>query len=779
MAERMDDEKLLSHLQLLEEDSADFTFGLLASARRASVREYYRRPYGNEEEGWSQIITSDVQDTVEWLLAELLKIFVSSEDAVVFDPTRESEVKGAQQATDACNYVFYKQNPGFLVLYTLFKDALQQKNCAVHWRKETVRSKETIPVRGATEEVLAAAMQDGDEIEAAEEYQAPLMDPATGQPALDAAGQPLLQTLINAKIARITERKVVKVEAFEPENLLVKRDWTSPLLHDCPYVSRVMEVTLSDLHQMGHKDVTAEELAASSEPGGTIDSINRRDRTGGLNEDVTTDLSNTQTEDESQTTGWLRIEWVLVDTDGDGISERREVFRLKERILSSEECPQVPVATGSPLLVQHRWDGMSIAELVSDIQKLRTDLMRGVVNNAILANNPRKTVMVDSNGAPLASIEDLLDGRPGGVVQQWAENAVGVEATPYVGNQMQPLLGYVDAMREQRTGLTMNRMGIDPNALRPGERTLGEAQIIDDASKQRTALIARVFAEVLVKPTFQGILRLLTEGGMEKIAFRLRGEFVELDPNEWRDSYDMTINVGLGTGDKQGQMAVMRGIVSDQIQLAQSPLGPMMITPRQIYNTRAKMLDLQGIKDIGNYYTDPGEAKLPEKPGGPPPEVTIEQLRGQIAMTKIDREAELKEREAQNNFTLQQQNDERDAERERRQAEYDFQIELAKIAEGRYKTDKDNAARVTVAKISHPESILPPGWGVDPETGKVVQGPDPFETILQGMELLRAEISAPAQIVRDPETGRPVGITKGGRMRPLVLDESGRVAGHQ
>jgi hypothetical protein len=774
----MDDEQLLTHLQLLEEDSADFTFGQLASDRRQSVREYYRRQYGNEEEGWSQIVTSDVQDTIEWLLPELLDIFISSEDAVVFDPTRAADVKGAQQATDACNYVFYKQNNGFMVLYTAFKDALQQKNCAIHWRKETVRSKETIPVRGATEEMLAAVMQEGDEIEGVEEMQAPLIDPATGQPAVGPDGQQMMQTLLSVKLARITERKVVKVDAFEPENLLVKRDWTSPLLHECPYVARNMPVTLSELAVMGFKDVTAEELRASAEPGDSQDSIDRQDRTGGLNQDVR-DVRPFDSEDDSLATGWLRIEWVLVDFDSDGIAERREIYRLKDRILSNEECGQVPIATGSPILVQHRWDGMSVADLVSDLQRLRTDLTRAIVNNAALANNPRRSVMVDSNGAPMAVIEDLLDDRPGVVVQKWHENAIGVEATPYVGNQMQPLLGYVDEMREQRTGLTKQRMGMDPNALRPGDRTLGETQIIDNAAKMRTKLIARIFAEVLVKPTFQGILKLATEGGMEKIAFKLRGEFVELDPNEWRDSYDMTINVGLGTGDKQGQIAVLNGVKQTQLMLAQSPLGPMMVTPKQIYNTNAKMLDLSGFKNVGDYLTDPGEAKLPEKPNGPPPEVMIEQMRQQTAMQKIDREAQMKEREAQNAFTLQQQNDERDAERELRKAQYEYELELARIAEGRYKTDKDNAAKVTVAKIAHPESILPPGWGVDPETGAVVQGPDPFEVLMAGMQTINAKLDAPAEIMRDPATGRPVGIVKGGQVRPIVRDEAGRVVGHQ
>lgn len=775
----MDDTKLLSHLQLLEEDSAQFTFGSLAAARRRSAREYFRRPYGDEEEGWSQIITSDVQDTIEWLVPGLVDIFLSTDKAVEFRPRRQSEVQGAQQATDACNYVFYQQNCGELILQTLFRDALMYRNCAVHWRSETIRSKEVIPVRGATAEMLAEMMEPDDKVEGAEETEVPVVDQATGQPVLNAAGQPVTVTLISAKISRITMRKVVRVEAFEPENLLVKRDWTSPLLEECPYVARIMPVTLSDLKMMGFDDVTADELAASEEPGGAGDWIDRKDRKGGNAEDEThAEVAEKNTDDESMTSGWLRIEWVLADVDGDGIAERREIYRLKDRILSKEECPEVPIATASPILVQHRWEGLSLADLLSDLQALNTELTRGVVNNAKLANNPRKTVLVDRNGAPLASIDDLLDGRPGGIVQQKQADAIGFEATPFVGNQMEPLLQRIDMMREQRTGVTKQRMGIDPNMLRP-DRTLGETQIIDTASQQRTKLIARNFAVLLVKPIFRGIKRLLTEGDMDKLAFELRGEFVELDPNDWRDSYDMTINVGLGTGDTQNQLAVLAAVRQTQMQIAPSPLGKMMITPKQIFTTNARMLELSGFKNVGEFFTDPGNAPLPEKPPEPPPpQVLVAQMRQQTEGERLKIEAAAKEREQQNAFELQRANDERDATRELKKAEYEYQLQLAEIADRRYATDANNKRAIAVAHIQHPESPLPPGWGINVATGELEQGPDPFAILMAGMETINAKLDAPAEIVRDPATGRPVGVMKGGQVRPIVRDEAGRVVGH-
>jgi hypothetical protein len=184
--DKMDDEKLLAHLQTLEQDSSSFTWGQLGTERAKGMREYHREPYGTEVDGLSSIVTSEVQDTVEWILPDLIDIFTSTEKAVVFDPTSAEDVKGAEQATDACNYVFYKQNNGFLVLYTAIKDALIAKNCAVTWRKEESRVKTVIPVTGATKEELAFVVQDageGAEIEAARMTPGQIVvDPVSGQP---------------------------------------------------------------------------------------------------------------------------------------------------------------------------------------------------------------------------------------------------------------------------------------------------------------------------------------------------------------------------------------------------------------------------------------------------------------------------------------------------------------------------------------------------------------------------------------------------------------------
>ena len=662
---KMQDDDLLRALQDKEEASAKYVWGELATTREQSRREYYKLPYGNEQEDWSQIVASDVSDTVEWVLPALLKIFTSTDKAVSFEPSRANDVKGAEQATDACNYVFYKQNNGFLILYTAFKDALITGNAAVMWRKEAKESVISIPFQGATDEMLALMLQeDGAEIQEVRTEQ--VVDQMTGQ----------VMNIHTGRLKRTEKRNIVKVEAFDPNDLLVDAEWTSPLLQDCPYVCRVMEVTLSDLKLMGF-DVDEEDLEASDR------NLMQREVEETAYDAMTEDL------DTSQADGYLRIEFVLMDRDGDGIAERLCVYRLQDKILKIEEVSHVPIATASPILNTHQWAGMSMAEAVSDLQKLHTELLRQTLNNLYLTNNPRTKVLTDSNWSPLANIDDLLDSRPGGIIRARDPNAIQSDVIPFAAGASLPMLEYVQAMRENRTGVSRTSMGLNPDSL---NNTATGRQIDQSAAQQRIELIARIFAEILVKPIFQGVLKTLTDGGIEKLAFRLRDEFVEYDPQEWRDQYDMTIHVGLGTGDKMAQAASLMQIM----QLQQQGMALGMVQPKHLYHSFSKLIENAGFKDVQSFAQDP--STLPPQPPQTPLPIQIEQMKlqadqqkfqaqMQADIQKTQAELQAKLQETQANLELQAANDQRDAEREQMKAQMDAQLEAQKIEFERWKVE--------------------------------------------------------------------------------------------
>ena len=756
MSKRMDDEDLLELLNRKEDAASHYIHGQLGDERESSMRQYHRMPYGNEVDGESTIVASDIQDSVEWILPALLKTFTATDRVVEFIPRTASEVESAKQATDCVSYVFNKQNNGFLVLYTAIKDMLTVKNCAVMWRKEDVETVSSVPFKGATAEMLAMMLQEEDaEIEQAnsapmvDEQGQPQIDPMTLQPVMGYSG----------RIKKTEKKSIVKVEAFSPDALLVQRDWTSPLLHDCPYVGRLMRVTLSELKMMGF-DCTAEELSASDmrdagANGSRLTDVDRIEAAGSqlVNDD--------HSDDDSMAEGWLRIEYVLADKDGDGIAERLCVYRLQDKILKCEVTSHVPIATSSPILNPHRWDGMSEIDVVADLQELHTELLRQTLNNLYLTNNPRTKVLTDANWSPLANIDDLLDSRAGGVIRQRDVNAISEQVIPFSAGASMPMLEYVQGMRENRTGVSRQSQGLNPDSL---NNTAKGKQIDMSASMQRIELIARIIAETLVKPIFQGILKVLTDGEMGKLAFRLRDEFVEYDPNEWRDQYDMTINVGLGTGDTQAKAQQLMAIM----QLQEKGMAIGLVTPKHLYHSASKIIENAGFKDVQNFVQDPSLA--PPQPPQTPLPVQIEQMKiqadaqkhqaqGQADVQKFQAESQMqmqieqakmeaKLQEVRANLELQASNDERDAQREMHKAQMDAQLEAQKIEFERWKAELQAQTQIYLAQLSA-------GNAQPIDTGGDIN--NALAAAIEGIKATMETMNRPKTIIRGPD-GRAAGI---------------------
>ena len=733
---RMSDANLLSMAQAYERDSAQYTNTVLKRKRTIALNDYNQRPYGNEQEGWSGYVDSTVADTVEWLLPDLIRPFITNSKAVVFKPDTADQVQGAKDATAAVNYVFHRQNNGFMILNTLFKDALIETNGAAHWYKRTKIKREVTKFTSATSMQIAAYMAPRKKGEEPGELdkdslvvvgERPVIDTATGRPMFDKAGQQMTEKLVSGRIIRKTRKQCIIVDAFEPENLLVLRTWTTPLLDECPYVCRLWEMTLSDLNtlleDLGEDTVTADELAGSGRDDGadfTLMRARRNDDDIGLL-GISNRIHGIDNNDPSQTTGWVRFEWIIADVDGDGYAERRLVIRLATKVLHDEEVDEVPICTGSPILRPHAWDGLGAAENVSDLQLLQTELMRGVINNSYAANNPRKTVLVDDDWAPLVDVDDLLDSRIGGAIRTKRMDAISLEPTEYVGHEMEPLLNRVENMTEKRTGMTKQRMGMDPNALKQ-DRTLGEVQIIDNASRQRTELMARVLGELYLIPIMRGINRLLRSGDMEPLKFQQGNKFVSLDPNEWDTDYEMECTVGLGNGDTDKQLMTLGRIYGTQQQIAASPLGPMMVTPHQMYNTQAQIIELGGFKDPSEFFMDPGEfgpdgkpVMLPSPPPPPPPyQIAVEEMRQKGESERKAMELDVKgqqERQARaDQDAVQAANDQRDAELEALKQENDRlqnahtqEMDALKLQLEKYKVDKQSDTTIAVAKLTHPD----------------------------------------------------------------------------
>jgi hypothetical protein len=256
-----------------------------------------------------------------------------------------------------------------------------------------------------------------------------------------------------------------------------------------------------------------------------------------------------------------------------------------------------------------------VADLVEDFQRIHTEIQRQQLDNLYLANNQETVVQTDTMGNPLANIDDLLNRRPGGVIRERVAGAVRPYQVQWQGIQAMPMLEQLSVEKENRTGYTRYSQGMDADSL---NKTARGMNMIMNASAKRMKLMARIAAEAMVAPMFQGIFKMLTEFGMEKLAFHLNGKFVTVNPQEWRDKYDMTINVGLGTGDDVQKSQMLIQIAQAQAVVAGSPFAEKLINPKKIYNVQARLAENAGFKNPGEFWVDPDS--IPPQPPKQPPQ---------------------------------------------------------------------------------------------------------------------------------------------------------------
>ena len=755
----MTESDLLSFLDSEASAAYKFTDGELGSDRDKALRAYMRTPYGNEMEGRSSAVSSDVFDAVEGMLPDLLEVFTASDKAVVFEPIGPEDVEMAEQVTDACNYVFYKKNNGFLILYTAIKDGLMLKTGGIKWYYETVKTPTVSRYVGVDEMQIALFMQEN---KTAEIVQRELADPTPEdlrQAQMTGLPPPQRYTL---KIRTIEEIGTVKVCALPPDELHVSRKHNSITLDNCPYVAHVTKRTLSEVRQMGYT-VSIDDINAAKNDNYTLSEFaNERQggRFGWWNDD--------NPSDETMQMGFLRDEYVLVDYDGDGIAERRRIVRLGDVILENSECTHVPIAAWTPYILTHQFAGISVADLVEDFQRIHTEIVRQQLDNLYLANNQETIVQTDPQGNPLANIDDLLNRRPGGVIRERVAGAVRPYQVQWQGIQAMPMIEQLSVEKENRTGYTRYSQGMDADSL---NKTARGMTMIMNASAKRMKLMARIIAEAMVAPMFKGIFKTLTEFGMENISFRLNGKFVSVNPQEWRDQYDMTINVGIGTGDDVQKSQMLVQIAQAQAAVAQSPYAERLLNPKKIYNVQARLAETAGFKNPGEFWVDP-DSLPPAQPKQalPDPKIMLEQAKMQNDMHKTQAEMQ-----------IDQQKSAMELEFKRQEAELDRQNEMAMM---QLKIESEERIRAAELLMEQTRGMNPASSSSEPDNDDSNEQSSNVKIMLEQMQntmtTLAESISAPKIVVRD-EDGTVVGIQTLGEdvsvQKSVIRDNQGNIVG--
>jgi hypothetical protein len=596
--------ELLALISTEEQQAIGYQYGTLSSEREQAMDYYMGRAFGNEVEGKSQVISTDVRDAVEGMLPSLLDMFTSSKEAVEFEPVGMEDEQQAKAATALCNYVFYKQNNGFLLLYQWFKDALLQKNGVVKfwYEDDEKKTKETY--------------ENLNELELFQLLQTPNLEVSATKERED--GTMEIEVTVTDKSGKVCVRNV------PPEEFLITPKHNSVDLQECLFVAHRQRLTVSELKEMGY-DVTDESGDAGMEF--SPEYLSRRQ--------FPEETLENDPADPALRRVWVTECYMRVDYDGDGVAELRKILRCGQLILENEECDYIPFAAVTPIIMPHRFYGLSLADLVMEIQYHKSILWRQMMDNLYLTNNPRNLVLENQ-----VNLDDLLTSRVGGIVRQRVPGAVTPLETNFIAGQSFPMLEYLDSVKENRSGVTRYNQGTDADSL---NKTATGISRIMNASEQRIKLVARIFAETGVKDLFRGILHCLQKYSTAPMQLRLLGNVTVIDPRQWKTQWDVTVNVGLGTGDKSQQLVQLQTIATVQKELLMA--GKQWVTDENLYNMARKISESAGFQHDGMFFTPP--ANIPPAEPPPDPEMMKLQAESQISQAELQQQAQEKAISAQ------------------------------------------------------------------------------------------------------------------------------------
>lgn len=646
--------ELASHLEQEISSALGYKDGKLTEQRSDAMDRYYGKKYGNEQEGRSQIVTRDVADVIEWIMPSLMKIFTSGDKVVQFEPQGPEDVDMAKQSTDYVNYVIMRQNPGFSIIYQWFKDALLQKNGIVkhYWddTSETLREE----YKNLTEEEFMALLMD-DDVEVKQHTQ-------NGGDEEDMMSLEPQQVTHDVVVSRTYDEGQVRIEAVPPEEFLI--DKYAKTIDTARFVAHRVKKTKSELLEQGY-------------PKSKIDNVFKNDEADHKAER----LSRFSYEQDQSPEGdiddgvWITECYLRVDYDNDGIAELRKVTKVGDEILDNEAVDSVPFSSLTPIPMPHKFYGLSIYDLISDLQLIKTTLMRNLLDNMYLTNNGRYEVVEGQ-----VNLDDLMTSRPGGIVRVRTPGAVNPLATPQLDQNSFNMLGYLDSIREERTGVSKQSMGLSEGGLKSHQTATGVGQVMT-AAQQKIELIARIFAETGMKDLANSVYTLVQRFEQPEKIVRLNNNWVTLKPNEWKEKMDCTAQVGLGFGNKDMNLMHL-GRLSQTIQMiAQHPAAGMMLKPKNVYNLVAEQIKAMGMKNVDDFITDPGDADVPQNNKPSPEEqakqqeAQLKQQELQVKMQKIQQESELRQQEMQIDAKIAQQNLELKAQ----EAQVDMQIKAQEL----------------------------------------------------------------------------------------------------
>ena len=646
--------------------------GNLSKQREKSLEYYLSEKMGNEIEGRSQVVSSDVQDAVEPLMANLLRIFTSSNELWRCEPVGADDVEISEQATSYLNHVFFKKNNGWLILHNFIKDALIEKNGILkvfYYESDKVEREEyerlsddefTLLVEDDDVEVIEHTAYDDPNptggYGSPENPMAQDMQPPMVQPPMDAMPPEMASMeempegeepsefekpkLHDVVIHRIYKKGKCCVEGIPPEEFIIES--RAKTIDEANFCAHRTTKTRGELIELGYDADLVETLPTqNTQVYNTETTARHRDIENGIGYD-TNDYA-TQEVDVYEC-------YIRCDYEGDGRAILRKVTVGGENagiVLDDEPYDTMPFVSMTPIILPHRFYGRSVAELVEDVQLVKTFVLRALNDNIYGINNNR-LIVNDS----VTNLSDILTNRPNMVVRVKGSPQEAVQSMPVqsIGDTAYPLLEYFDSLKEIRTGVTKVGQGLDADALK--SRTASGVNQVMTQAQGRMEFFARTFSNTGINDLGRKILECVIKHQDKEDIVRVHGEFVPFKPYEWKDRCDITVTSGLGTGNSAERITMLNSILERQIQAMEiqgNPDAPI-VNIQKIYTTLQRIVETAGLKDVDQFFMNPmqGQREMPEEEPKEPSEfekVSMAQIEGENQRKVLDLEQKAKESE--------------------------------------------------------------------------------------------------------------------------------------
>lgn len=629
----MDEQKFISLLQSEERASVGYRSTEIALEQEKALEYYEGEPFGNEEEGHSKVVSRDVASTIDGIMPDLLRVFVSGNRVVEFEPEKPEDEQFAEQATDYANYIFYKDNDGFTIAHDWAKDGLLNKIGVVksYWDDSKERVRETYT--GLTQEAVVAVAQEAEILEAT----------------------PHEDGSIDITIMREKPKGRVIIENIPPEEFLIAP--RTRTLREANYVAHRTRKTIAELLSMGFDEDKVKGLSTHDGE----DVLDSREQQRFDEEDGSADQD--ESVDPMMREVWVMEEYIRADYDDDEMTEMRHVVRVNKTILENIEVDEHPFSDFTPNKMPHKVVGKSLADSTMDIQLVKSTLLRQCMDNLYQTNNPR--IEVPDSVVGEDTFDDLLTVRPGAPIRTRGIGGLKPIAVPFTAAQSFDMLQYWDSEREQRTGVTRYNQGLDADTL---NQTATGIDLIQQKGMGKIELISRNLANSF-SMLFEKILRLIVKHQDQERIIQLRGEWVQMQPNAWNANMKASPQVGLGSGDKSERIKGRTFLLQQQLMGMQGGI----VTPVQVYNNINKLVEDLELGDGDQYWPNPEQ--MPQQQPKPDPAM----MKLQADQQAKQAEMQLKQQESQAKLQLKAQEDAQKLEHDKQKFAFEMQAKREQV----------------------------------------------------------------------------------------------------